>query len=523
MMTEYRMVYDSGSKLLKCAIADEQDTIIALDSWEKELFQSADGFKREWNHRKYWDKIVELTKLTIKSAKIEPKDIKYITTSSIRPSCIFTDEDNNALFIGAQFDLRGIDYAEEIEEEFQERTGESFYQSTGRHPSLYFVPARYKAVQEELKKTNSFKTIAQYLPEDSWILVKFGGEIHANILSASESGFFDLKTKLWHPVWKDILDLPEYFLPWPVLPGEIIGTVSEEMQQKLGLSSEVKLVAGISDTQAALLGSQCVEIGSIGAVSGSTTPIQILTSHLYLDEKEQTWSGLFTCKKLFDYYYIETHTGITGQILKWAANLFYGKDEPDLKQRLQKLDQSFENYDQFEMEASPEKVGENSVFSLLGPVPLASSQMVNTPGMFRFQSPGGVDEVSLTIDAFVAAVFDNIQFAITRNFEILTKYAKISDPYYSIVGGITRNSVLVQRFADLLQKPVITSKSFESSIQGMLVLCDIAAKKISSIEDLKIRNEELQLLKTVKPRESMRQKLLTRYQTWQSLFEQYKE
>ncbi|MFW9949316.1 MAG: FGGY family carbohydrate kinase [Candidatus Thorarchaeota archaeon] len=522
-MTEYRMVYDSGSKLLKCAIADEQGNIITLKSWEKELFRSADGFKREWNQKNYWDKIMELTKLTIKAAKIEPKDIKYVTASSIRPSCIFTDENNNALFIGAQFDLRGIDYAEEIEEEFQERTGESFYQSTGRHPFLYFVPARYKALREELEKRNSIKSIAQYLPEDSWILVKLGGELHANILSAAESGFFDLKTKMWHPAWNDILDLPEYFFPWPVLPGEIIGTASEEIQQRLGLSSELELVAGIPDTQAALLGSQCVETGSVAAILGSTTPVQILTNRLYIDQNEQSWSGLFTCKKLVDLYYVETHSGITGQLLKWAANLFYGNNLSDLKQRFQKLDQTFENYDKFEMQASIEQIIEDSVFSLLGPVPLSSTQTRNTPGIFYFQSPGGIDEASLTTDAFIAAIFDNIQFAITRNIEFAAEIAKISDPSYWIVGGITRNATLVQRFADILQKTVTTSKNFEASIQGMLVLCDIAANTINSLDDLKIQNENFQLLKTFKPRQSMRKKLLTKYQIWQNLLEKYNE
>ena len=178
-------------------------------------------------------------------------------------------------------------------------------------------------------------------------------------------------------------------------------------------------------------------------------------------------------------------------------------------------------YDKFELDASVEEIRNNIVFSLLGPAPLASSQTATTPGIFHFENPGGVEETSLTIDAFIAAVFDNVQFAITRNIEFASEFTKISSPTYAVVGGITRNSIVVQRFADLLQKPVMTSKSFEATIQGLLVICDVAAKRINSIDDLKARNQTLQLFHTLQPRESMKLKMLTRYQTWQNLFEQF--
>jgi sugar (pentulose or hexulose) kinase len=504
-MSEYRLVYDSGSKVLKCAIADELGKIISLESWEEEVIKSEDGLYREWNYKKYWENLINLTKITIKSAKIDPKKIKYITASSMRPSCVFTDDDNNAVYIGASFECRGIDYAEDIEREFKERTGKSFYESTGHFPSLLFIPARFKYFKEEREKDNRIGQITQYLPMESWILVKFGGEIHANITSAGESGFFDLNTKLWHPAWEDILDLPDYFFPFPVLPGEIIGTISEVYEQSLGLSSETQLVAGISDTQAAMLGCQSIELGSIGAVLGTTTPVQAISSKPYFDRNEKVWNGLFTCKDLFNNYYLETSTGITGQLLKWAANLFFAEKGLTLRQQFQELDKAFYEYDRFELHSSKDQIDDSCTYSLLGPTPLASTQMGTTSGLFYFQSPGGVEEIEAKRNAFIAAVFDNIQFAVTKNIEFLVDFAKIENPNYSIVGGITRNSTLIQRFADLLQTPVISSKNDEISIQGLLVLCEVAAGNIKNMKELKSRNETLQLLRQTEPREAMKQ------------------
>ena len=520
-MSEYRLVYDSGSKVLKCAIADELGKIISLESWEEEVIISEDGLYREWNHKNYWENLIKLTKITIKSAKIDPKKIKYITASSMRPSCVFTDDDNNAVYIGASFECRGINYAEDIEREFKERTGESFYESTGHFPSLLFIPARFKYFKEERERDNRIGRITQYLPMESWILVKFGGEVHANITSAGESGFFDLTTKLWHPAWEDILDLPDYFFPFPVMPGEVIGTVSEDYEQSLGLSSDTQLVAGIADTQAAMLGCQCVELGSIGAVLGTTSPIQAISSKPYFDRNEKMWNGLFACKNLFDYYYLETSTGITGQILKWAAKLFFAEKGLTLRQQFQELDKAYSEYDRFELQSNKDLIDESCIYSLLGPSPLASTQMGTTAGLFYFQSPGGVDEIDVKRNAFIASVFDNIQFAVTKNFEFLVDFTKVESPNYSIVGGITRNSTLLQRFADLLQTPIISSKNDEISIQGLLVLCEVAAGNIKNLKELKSRNESLQLLKKMNPREAMKQKLRNRYNNWKKIFQQF--
>jgi sugar (pentulose or hexulose) kinase len=522
-MTEYRMVYDSGSKLVKCAIADEVGQIVAMQSWDPDVIESEDGFQREWDYRTYWDNIVALTKTTIESASISSQDIKYISSSSIRPSCVFADEENNAVYIGASFELRGIDYADELEDEFSEMTGKSIYESCGHFPSLLLPPARYKYFQEEIEEDDRITRITQYLPQDSWMLVKLGGEVHANIVSAGESGFFDLEMKLWHPAWEHILDLPKYFFPWPVLPGEIIGTVSKHYQEELGLGADTKLVAGLPDTQAALLGAGCVEHGNIGAILGTTTPVQMVSDQLLMSPTEETWSGLMAIKHIYDGYFIEANTGLTGQLLKWAAKLFFSHETSELTEQFEQLDDAYKRYDQYEQEVSSEEIRMDSVYSFLGPSPLASTQMGITPGLFHFQSPGGVQEITTPRDSFITAIFDNIQFAISRNIDILKEKMPSTEHSISIMGGVTRNPVILQRFADLHNTTVTSSTRFETTIQGLLALCDVAAENVQSIEDLKTRYREQHLFRKFKPRTSMTKTLTTKYRTWQRLFKQYRD
>ena len=190
---------------------------------------------------------------------------------------------------------------------------------------------------ENQKNNDNPEKIAQYLPMDSFILMKFGAESHANYTSAAESGFFDLKAKFWAEVWSKIFDLPDFFFPIPVQSGEVVGYANEEVQQELGLSSECELIAGLPDSQAALLGLNCVTPGSFAAIMGSTTPVQGVSKTLHLDPQEKGWMGLFVCKNICDCYITEANMGVSGQIVRWAANTFAAQDGSSIDDRYSKL------------------------------------------------------------------------------------------------------------------------------------------------------------------------------------------
>lgn len=512
------MVFDCGNKRIKCAIADEDCNIVSMESFVPEVIISEDGFGRTLNHKLYWNQLIALSEKTIKNSGINPEDIQYISASSIRPSCVFTDENNNALYIGSSFDVRGIDLAEEIENKFEEMTNCSFYDATGHFPSLLFPAARYAWLLENPDYLQSDKKIYQYLPLGSWILVKFGGEVHTNYTSAVESCFFDIKNKHWLDEWYKIFNLPDYFFPIPVQSGEIIGNVSHEIQEKLGLSSQTKLVAGLPDTQAALFATNCITPGSIGVVLGSTTPVQAVCDKFIIDPQQRAWSTLISCKNVCDCYIIETNTGITGQIVKWAANLFGSEGASILseKEKFELLNEKYKALDTIEQKQPIDSVIDLTVYASLGPSILGSTKTEMGAGIFKFPSPGGVDEISLDQNSFIGAIFDNILFAVMGNIEFACQFSNLSKFNYAILGGVTRSKTLCQRFADLLSSPIRILKSPEATTIGLLLLCDIAEGKINSAEDLEIRIETLEITEEIQPREEMGKKLRLKYKNWRS-------
>ncbi|TFG18740.1 MAG: hypothetical protein EU530_08335 [Promethearchaeota archaeon] len=509
---QYRMVFDAGSRALKCAIADGSNKLIRIEKIFPEVNVTDDGFGRSCNVSTFWDDLLELTKRTIKNAGIEAKLIRYISACGIRPSCVFTDEQNKSLFIASAFDGRGIDVADEIDLEFEERSGKNYYESSGHFPSLLFPHAKYGWIKKNPECIEEGRIITQYLPMGSWILVRLGGEPHASYTSAAESGFFDLETRLWHDAWYDVLDLPEGFFPPPVASGEIIGNVSDEVQTKLGLSAETELVAGLPDTQAALLASGCVRKGSIGAVLGSTAPVQGITDGLFIDPEQRTWSSLYVVKNICDTYIIEPNSGMTGQILTWAANLYSPAKTTTLDEKFTYIQDQYAKLDTHENFISEDEVNEQAVYAFLGPSPLAQSKTELGDGQFHLPTPGGVDEIHTSLSAFIGAVYDNILFAVMRNIEYAKEIGKIENPYYSVTGGASRSETLCQRFADLAGSPFSRLETYEASIQGLFILCDIAEGKISSLDTLE--DYYSTQLQKIHPRENMKGKLELKYKTW---------
>ena len=204
--------------------------------------------------------------------------------------------------------------------------------------------------------------------------------------------------------------------------------------------------------------------------------------------------------------------------MKWAANLFGSEGTSTLteKEKFEILNKKYDALDNFEREQPIESVIDLAVYASLGPSILGSTKTEMGAGFFKFPSPGGVDEITLDQNSFIGAIFDNILFAVMGNIEFARDISNQHEFNYAILGGVTRSKTLCQRFADLLSSPIRILKSPEATTIGLLLLCDIAERKINSAEDLKNRIDSLEIFEVLQPREEMGKKLMLKYKNWRS-------
>ncbi len=88
---------------------------------------------------------------------------------------------------------------------------------------------------------------------------------------------YDPLLRAW-PHWLDGLPLPRRWLPQPLPPGTVLGTVAAGPAQRLGLSTDTLVVAGTTDSTAAFLATGARDFGDAVTSLGSTLVLKVLTA-----------------------------------------------------------------------------------------------------------------------------------------------------------------------------------------------------------------------------------------------------
>ncbi len=88
---------------------------------------------------------------------------------------------------------------------------------------------------------------------------------------------YDPLLRSW-PGWLSGLPLPRRWLPQPLPPGTVLGTVAAGPAQGLGLSTDTLVVAGTTDSTAAFLATGARDFGDAVTSLGSTLVLKVLTA-----------------------------------------------------------------------------------------------------------------------------------------------------------------------------------------------------------------------------------------------------
>ncbi len=88
---------------------------------------------------------------------------------------------------------------------------------------------------------------------------------------------YDPVHRSW-PDWLDQLPLPRRWLPQPLPPATVLGTVAAGPAQRLGLSTDTLVVAGTTDSTAAFLATGARDLGDAVTSLGSTLVLKVLAA-----------------------------------------------------------------------------------------------------------------------------------------------------------------------------------------------------------------------------------------------------
>ena len=115
------------------------------------------------------------------------------------------------------------------------------------------------------------------LPKD-YLAYKLSGSFCTDVSDASGMLLMDVKKRCWSKEMLDICGVTEEMLPKLYESFEVVGTLKHEIAEALGLSSDVKVIAGAGDNAAAAVGTGTVGEGMCNISLGTSGTCLLYTS-----------------------------------------------------------------------------------------------------------------------------------------------------------------------------------------------------------------------------------------------------
>lgn len=224
--------------------------------------------------------------------------------------------------------------AEKESQDIRETIGEKeIFEVSGNGIDSYFGYTKLDWVRKN--EPESWEKIRHIVPIHSYIIFKMTGKLTVDYCSAGNvGGIYDYTAHAWSEKMCRALDIPIETLPSDFhTPSDIIGTLNEEYQKKLGLSHPVPLCAGTVDCIASMLSAGIVRPGDNAAILGTSLNWGFIHNQKP-DDPNLISMPYCTEPSVMSYTYGGASTA--GALPRWFTQNFLGEDSPDAYDRLEK-------------------------------------------------------------------------------------------------------------------------------------------------------------------------------------------
>ena len=329
------------------------------------------------------------------------------------------------------------------------------------------------------------------LPKD-YIAYRLTGVHCTDPSDASGTLFFDVKNRCWSEEMMEICGITREQLPDVFESYEVVGTLKEDIAEKLGLSKDVKVVAGAGDNAAAAVGTGTVGEGKCNVSLGTSGTIFISSKKFGVDKNNA----------LHAFAHADGNYHLMGVVLSAASCNKWWMEEILNTKDFQGEQEGIEN------------LGRNSVYFL--PYLMGERSPHNDPnakGAFLGMTmETGRKDMTL-------AMMEGVAFAIRDSYEI-AKALGIKVERTKMCGGGARSPLWRKILANVLDLRVDILEAEEGPALGGAMLAAVGCGEYSSVEEAAERLVRIRL--TVEPDPEIVALYDERYKVYRDIYPQLK-
>lgn len=440
-MEDYRIVVDqstSGTKVLLFNTSKNIELIDRIDRAHKQIYPQKGWV--EHDPQEIILNVKELIEQMIQKHKLDYKRIKSLSITNQRESIVVWDKKTGKTYTNVMVWQcnRGLKICEELKQKGFE---DLIREKTGLNIDPYFSASKLKYFFDHNKfPTLELETIA-IGTIDTWIIWNLtkGKKFLTDISNASRTQLYNINTLKWDPELTNIFNVPIRSLP------EVVDSI-----YNFGSYRGVPIVSVIADSQSALLGHSCTDIGDIKATLGTGSSMLLNIGN----KRKENEGGILTTIAWKNNE--ETIYALEGAIRSYGDILNWLKEDLNL----------FDDYNQ----ASALAFG------------LSDNQGVYLiPALAGLGAPFwrpnvNASFVGLTRDTdkshLIRAGFEAMAFQTKAVIDEFEKDENIQIKSIKVDGGSTKNAYFMQLLADITKCEIIISSIEEASALGTLMILE---------------------------------------------------
>lgn len=459
-MGKYILSMDQGTTSSRAIIFDRESNIIHISQQEfTQIFPKAGWV--EHNANEIFDTQSAVVRDCVKSAKIKPSEIAAIGVTNQRETTVVWNKKTGMPIYNAIVwqDRRTAAYCDKLKAEGKT---DMIREKTGLILDSYFSATKIKWILDNVPNARSLAEKGELLfgNIDTWLIWNFTkGQVHSTDPSnASRTLLFNIKEGVWDKELLELFTIPENMLPKVNPSSAIVGNIHPEF-----LGSPIPIAGDAGDQQAATYGNACTEVGMVKNTYGTGCFLLMNTGTNFTLSGNNLLSTVAWDSGEGLRYAYEGSVYIGGAVVQW------------LRDGLQIIKNTSDT------EALSSTVSDNGgvymvpAFTGLGAPYWDQYARGTIVGITRGTTQGH----------FARAALESIAYQSLDIVRSMEKDAKLPMSTLRVDGGASRNNMLMQIQADLLnvvvERPVIT----ETTALGAAYLAGLAVNFWNSEEEVR--------------------------------------
>lgn len=330
------------------------------------------------------------------------------------------------------------------------------------------------------------------LPKD-YYAYKLSGVHCTDVSDASGMLLLDVKNKCWSKEMLEICGLKEEQLAKIHESYQVVGNLTVQAAEELGLSTDVKVIAGGGDQAVAAVGTGTVGTGKCNVSLGTSGVVFISTKEFAVDENNALHAFAHADGK---YHLMSVMLSAAASNKWWMDEIIKTKEYAKEQQAITKL-------------------GENNVYFL--PYLMGERTPHNNPnarGTF----------IGMTMDTtredMTQAVLEGVAFALRDSFEIV-KSLGVDIHRIRINGGGAKSPLWCKIIADVLNVKVDKINSEEGPAFGAAILAAVGCGSFPNVDDA--TSKLIKVIETTDQDPEIVERYNKKYQVFKQLYPTLKD